>query len=64
MAKLVEITDGYSGAELAAICNRAAISALRRHVGGQTKSVKEIKITQQDLVDAASKVKVRLPAIA
>ena len=64
LAKLVEITDGYSGAELAAICNRAAISALRRHVGGQTKSVKEIKITQQDLVDAASKVKVRLPAIA
>ncbi|NDF28952.1 MAG: AAA family ATPase [Nitrososphaeria archaeon] len=50
LAKLVDITDGYSGAELAAICNRAAIAALRRHVDGQTKSVKEIKITQQDLV--------------
>ncbi|NDB52067.1 MAG: AAA family ATPase [Nitrosopumilaceae archaeon] len=66
LAKLVDITDGYSGAELAAICNRAAIAALRRHVDGQTKSVKEIKITQQDLVDAASKVKPKqkLPAIS
>lgn len=66
LSKLVEITDGYSGAELAAICNRAAITALRRHVSGQTKSLKEIKITQQDLVDAVSKVKTKtsLPAIA
>lgn len=66
LSKLVEITDGYSGAELAAICNRAAITALRRHVSGQTKSLKEIKITQQDLVDAISKVKTKstLQAIA
>ena len=66
LSKLVEITDGYSGAELAAICNRAAITALRRHVSGQTKALKEIKITQQDLVDAATKVKTKsiLPAIA
>lgn len=66
LAKIVEITDGYSGAEIAAVCNRAAIAALRRHVGGQTKSLKEIKITQQDLVDAATKVKTKssLPAIA
>jgi transitional endoplasmic reticulum ATPase len=66
LSKLVEITDGYSGAELAAICNRAAITALRRHVSGQTKSFKEIKISQQDLIDAATKVKTKstLPAIA
>ncbi len=66
LAKLVEITDGYSGAEISAVCNRAAISALRRHISGQTKSVKEIKITQQDLLDAVSKIKTKtsLPAIA
>lgn len=66
LSKLVEMTDGYSGAELAAICNRAAITALRRHVSGQTKSLKEIKITQQDLVDATTKVKAKstLSAIA
>ena len=66
LSKIVEITDGYSGAELAAICNRAAIAALRRHIDGQTKAVKEIKITQQDLVDAVSKVKpkTKFPAVA
>ena len=66
LAKIVDITEGYSGAELAAICNRAAIAALRRHVSGQTKSIKEIKITQQDLVDAAVKVKpkAKISAIA
>jgi len=66
LTKIVEITDGYSGAELAAVCNRAAIAALRRHVSGKTKSVKEIKITQQDLVDAATKIKSKttIPAAA
>lgn len=57
IAKLVEITDGFSGAEIAAVCNRAAIAALKRHVGGKTETIKDIKITQQDLVEAASKVK-------
>ena len=57
IAKLVEITDGFSGAEIAAVCNRAAIAALKRHVGCKTETIKDIKITQQDLVEAASKVK-------
>jgi transitional endoplasmic reticulum ATPase len=57
LSKLVDMTDGFSGAEIAGVCNRAAIAALKRHVGGQVKSVKEIKITQQDLVDAVNKVK-------
>lgn len=57
LSKLVEITDGYTGAEIAAVCNRAAIAALRRHVSGQAKNVKDIKITQQDLLDAIEKVK-------
>jgi transitional endoplasmic reticulum ATPase len=64
---LVDITDGFTGAEIAAVCSRAAIAALRRHVGGHTKSYKEIKITQQDLVDAVSKIRVpapRTPAVA
>src|SRR5574338_119618 len=66
LAKIVDATDGYSGAEIEAVCNRAAISALRRHIDGKVKSVKEIKITQQDLLDALTKVKVKksMPAIA
>ncbi len=55
--KLVEITDGFSGAEIAAITNRAAIVALKRYVAGKSQNIKEIKITQQDLVDAVDKVK-------
>jgi transitional endoplasmic reticulum ATPase len=59
IAKLVEITDGFSGAEIAAVANRAAITALKRYVGGKSENVKEIKITQQDLLDAVDKVKPR-----
>jgi len=59
ITKLVELTDGFSGAEIAAVTNRAAITALKRYVSGKSQNVKEIKITQQDLIDAADKVKPR-----
>jgi len=55
--KLVEMTDGFSGAEIAAITNRAALVALKRYVAGKSQNIKEIKITQQDLVDAADKIR-------
>ncbi|MEJ2259104.1 MAG: CDC48 family AAA ATPase [Nitrosopumilaceae archaeon] len=57
ITKLVELTEGFSGAEIAAIANRAAIAALKRYVGGKSKNFNEIKITQQDLLDAIDKVK-------
>jgi len=57
IAKLVDITNGFSGAEIAAVANRAALAALKRYVGGKSKNVKEIKIAQQDLLDAIDKVK-------
>lgn len=59
IAKLVEITDGFSGAEIAAVANRAALAALKRYVGGKSENVKEIKIAHQDLLDAIDKVKPR-----
>jgi len=62
-AKLVELSDGFSGAEIAAVANRAAISALKRYVGGKTQSVKEIKISQKDLVDAIKKVRPSLSKV-
>ena len=61
--KLVELSDGFSGAEIAAVANRAAISALKRYVGGKTQSVKEIKISQKDLVDAIKKVRPSLSKV-
>lgn len=53
----MKITDDFGGAEIAAVANRAAIAALRRYVSGKSRNVKEIKITQQDLVDTVDKVR-------
>ena len=55
--KLVEITNGFSGAEITAITNRAALVALKRYVAGKSQNIKEIKITQQDLIDAVDKIR-------
>lgn len=55
--EIVKLTDDFSGAEIEAVTNRAAIAALKRYVAGKSKNVKEIKITQQDLIDAVDKVK-------
>ena len=57
MTKLVELTEGFSGAEIAAVANRAAIAALKRYVKGQSQNVKDIMITHQDLVVSIDKVK-------
>ena len=57
ITKLVELTNGFSGAEIGAVANRAAITALKRYVGEKSQNVKEIKISQQDLIDAIDKVK-------
>ena len=59
ITKLVELTDSFSGAEIAAVTNRSAITALKRYVNGKSQNVKEIRITQQDLIDAVDKVKPR-----
>ena len=59
IAKLVELTNGFSGAEIAAVANRAAIAALKRYVNGKSENIKEIKVTQQDLLDAIDKVQPR-----
>ncbi len=55
--KLVELTKGFSGADITAIANRAAITALKRYVSGKLKNIKEIEISQQDLIDSIKKVR-------
>ena len=59
ISKLVGLTDGFNGAEIAAVTSRAAIAALKRYVGGKAENFKEIKITQKDLLDAIDKVRPR-----
>ena len=57
ISEIVRLTDDFSGAEIAAVANRAAIIALKRYVGGKSNNILEIKISQQDLVDAVDKVR-------
>ncbi len=59
ISEIVKLTDDFGGAEIAAVANRAAIAALKRYVSGKSKNVKEIKISQQDLIDAVDKVRPR-----
>ncbi|HJU13467.1 MAG TPA: CDC48 family AAA ATPase [Candidatus Nitrosotalea sp.] len=56
-AKLVELTNGFSGAEIEGVCNRAAMMAVRRYIDSGTKSVKSIKITQEDFENAIKKIR-------
>lgn len=56
MSKLVEQTDGFSGAELEAVANAAAVTALKRYINGKYKYT-DIKITQADLAEAADDIR-------
>ena len=55
--KLVDLTQGFSGAEIASVANIAAMTALKRYVDAKSQNIKNIKITQEDLVKAINKVK-------
>ena len=57
ISSLVGLTEGFSGAEIAAVANRAAIIALKRYVSSDSQNIKDIKITNQDLLDSLKKVK-------
>ena len=59
ISKLVELTEGFNGAEIASVANRAAMMALKRYVEGKSENIKKIQVTQQDLLDAIDKVKPR-----
>lgn len=60
-AKLVQLTNGFSGAEIEGLCNRAAMSSIRRYVDKKEKNVKSIKITQEDLENAIQKMRPLTP---
>ena len=61
ISEIVERTEGFSGAEIESIANRAAIKALKRYVEGKSENFKEIKITQEDLKDAIEKIRPGIP---
>ncbi len=55
--KLVDLTENFTGAEIAAVANRAALAALKRHVANNSRNVKDIKISQEDMIEAINKLK-------
>ncbi len=56
LGRLVELTGGLTGAEIAAVANRAAMAALKRYMGGDTGDIKDARITQEDLACAIREV--------
>ena len=55
--KIVNLTHGFSGADIAAVANRAAITALKRYVSANSQNIKDIQITQEDLEQSITQVK-------
>ncbi len=55
--KLVQLTEGFSGAEIEGACNRAAMSAIKRYVNDKQKDLKAMKVTQEDFEKAIEKIK-------
>jgi transitional endoplasmic reticulum ATPase len=61
--KLADKTKGYSGADLAAICNTAIMLVIKKHIKHSKtetqikKGIKKLKVTMADLLAAIEKVK-------
>ena len=61
--KLIQLTNGFSGAEIEGVCNRAAMSSIRRYVDKKEKNVKSITITQEDFENAIQKMRPLAPKL-
>ena len=63
ITKLAEATEGYTGADIAAICNTAVMLAIREHMDKYKseeeikKKAKELKISMKHFEEALKKVK-------
>ncbi len=61
--KLAEKTDGYSGADIAAVCNEAVMAAIREYIAkngkdlGDKEEKIDCKVTMEHLEEALMKVK-------
>ena len=56
LSKLADATIGLSGAEIESVTNRAALTALKRHINGKSQNIRQIKITQDDLLQSIKQV--------
>ena len=53
LQKLAELTNKFNGAEIASVCDRSAIFALKRYLNNQQKcTINDMAITQNDFVNS------------
>ena len=57
LKKMTEMANGFNGAEIEEVCNRAALRGVKRFVENNEKSVKSIKISQKDLEESLNEIK-------
>ncbi len=63
LEKVAQITDGYTGADMAAVCNNAVMLAIREHMAKLKtteeikKKVKDLKVQMKHFDEALKKVK-------
>ncbi len=62
LATLAASSQGLSGAEIASVCNHAALMALRRAIAGGDKNLGagDLRITQEDVAASLSAVQARI----
>jgi transitional endoplasmic reticulum ATPase len=64
--KLADRTEGYSGADLAAVCNTAIMLVIKNHIKKSNteeqikKGIKKLRVTMADLLTALEKLKTGL----
>ena len=64
--KLADKTEGYSGADLAAVCNTAIMLVIKNHIKKSNteeqirKGIKKLRVTMDDLLAALEKLKTGL----
>ncbi|XP_024534829.1 calmodulin-interacting protein 111 [Selaginella moellendorffii] len=54
---LASATHGFVGADLSALCNEAALGALRRHVHSKTESASSLSVGREDFELAREKIR-------
>ena len=63
MGKLADMTEGYTGADIAALCSRAVMLTIREHLekykdeAEARKNAKELKVTMQHFKEALQDVR-------
>ena len=57
LSKLAEMTEGYTGADLASLCNEAALLAIREVIEGKVKDYRKAKVHMRHFEEAMKRIR-------